>query len=134
MGWRTSLRRSEVLARRWSARPGAACLLNAQRPALIDLTLQFVLGSVRLFWSHHLHEAKATALTAMRVPHDVALLNNPVLLKELGDLPLVETRMDAGDEEVRARVCCVFIIVRRWVTGNESALTLSPSPKWQVEY
>lgn len=99
-----ALRRSEVFA--GSRGPGARTpsLLDAESPALVDLALQSVLRGIGILRSDHLDEAKATALASVWVTHNVALLDSAVLLEKNSDLLLGQTRVDASDEEVRARV------------------------------
>lgn len=104
----TPLWRSEVFAGSRSAWPSSARLLDAQRPAFVDFALEFLLGSVRILGSRHLNETEATALAGMRVPHDVALFHDAILSEQLSNLLFAETRVDAGNEEVGARVDCVL--------------------------
>jgi hypothetical protein len=56
----------------------------------------------------------------VRVAHDVTLLHGAVLLEESTNLLLVQTWVDAGDEEVRAWVYGVFFVLvatrGRWAT------------------
>ena len=108
--WRTSLRWAEVFAWCRRARPSSARLLNAERPTLIDLSLESVLGCIRLFWGHHLHEAEAATLASMWVPHDVALFHRTVLLEETSNLLLVEAWVNACHEEVGAWVGCCRVL------------------------
>lgn len=117
VGRRTSLGRPKVFAWSRGARPGATSLLDAQRPALIHLTLQALLRCIRLFSSDHLDETKPTALAAVGVAHDIALLDLAILLEQASDLVLSETRVNAGDEEVRSGVRCVSTAaVGGWTT------------------
>lgn len=62
MGGRTSLRGAKVFAGSRSAGTGATSLLDAQRPALVDLALQTIFSCIRLFCRDHLDEAETTAL------------------------------------------------------------------------
>lgn len=112
-----ALRRSEVLA--GSRGPGARTpsLLDAESPALIDLTLQGILCGIGILRSDHLDEAEATALAGMWVTHYVALLDLSVLLEEAGDLLFGEAWVDAGDEEVGSgvdRFVVAAAILLRW--------------------
>lgn len=50
----------------------------------------------------------------MRVTHDVALLHLAIFLEEAADLFLGESGVDAGDEEVGARVHSVVVASVRW--------------------
>lgn len=77
----------------------------------MDLSLQTLLGRVSLIRGDHLDEAEAARLLGVGIAHDVALLNLAVLLKETGDLFLTKRRMNAGDEQVGARVAALVIIV-----------------------
>jgi len=120
----TALRWAEVLAGSRGPGPSAPGLLDAESPALVDLSLKSILGSVGALRSHHLHKAETTALTSVWVAHDVALLDVAVLLEELADLVLVEARVDAGDEEIGARVDRLIVAVLTgvaswgWTTGT----------------
>jgi len=60
-GWwkLTTLGRAVVLARGRCAWFGATGLLDAQRPALVDFTLQALLGGVCLLGGDHLDETEA---------------------------------------------------------------------------
>jgi hypothetical protein len=109
----TTLGGTVVLARSGSARAGATSLLNAQRPTLVDFTLKTLLGGVSLVGCDHLDEAEATGLLCVRIPHDVALLYLAVLLEETRDFFFGERGMDAGDEEVGARIAAVVIVIAR---------------------
>jgi len=104
---------TEVLAGGWCTWAGTTSLLNAQGSTFNKLTLESLLGSISLLSSDHLHEAEATRFLGVRVKHDLALLDITVLLKETSDLGLVETRVDAGDEEVGAWVDSTVILRRR---------------------
>lgn len=121
----TTLGRAVVLAWSGSARFGAASLLDAQRPTLVDFTLQTLFGRVSLFGSDHLDEAKAARLLSVRVAHDVTLLDVAVLLKETCDLLLGEGRVNARDEQVGALVAAALVFgllaSGRWTTTCPSA-------------
>jgi hypothetical protein len=114
----TALRWTVVLARSRSARTGATSLLNAQSPALMDLTLKALLGRVSLLSGNHLNETKAARVLCVRVAHDVALLDLAILLEETGDLFLGERGVDARHEQVGARVATtrlvIFLVARSW--------------------
>lgn len=113
----TALRRTVVLARSGCAGTGTAGLLDAQRPALVDLALQTLLGSVSLLRGDHLDETEAARLLRVRVAHDVALLDFTILLEETCDLVLGQRWMNAGDEEVGALITALisFTVARlRW--------------------
>lgn len=111
--WSTiiSLWWSKVFAWCRSAWTSAASFFDAQGAAFVDLTLKSLLRSVRLFSSDHLHEAKATALAGMWVAHDVALFDLSVFLEETGHLFFGQFRVNAGDEEIRARIDGLFVVV-----------------------
>ena len=112
---RTSLWWSEVFAWCWRARPSTACFLDTECATLVHLALQSVLGRVRLFRRHHLHEPETTTLASVWVSHDVALLNRAIGLEELGHIFFGEAWVDACDEEVRAGIRCVLVgAVLRW--------------------
>ena len=95
---------TKVFARSRSPRASAPRLLDAERPALVNLALEGILGGVRVLGSDHLDESEATALAGVWVTHNVALLDPSVLLEEDSDLFLGQARVDAGDEEVGALV------------------------------
>jgi hypothetical protein len=102
---------TEVLSGSRSARTSTASLLDAESTALNHLTLKTLLGGISLVRGDHLDEAEATRLSSVGIFHDLALLDLTVLLKEAGNLCLLEARVDTGDEEVRARVDGTIIIV-----------------------
>lgn len=106
----TTLWRAEVFAGSWSPGAGTPSLLDAQSSAFVDLTLQSVLGGVCALRGHHLDESEAAALAGVWITHNVALLHVAVLLEELADLLLVETRVDAGDEQIRSRVDGLVVV------------------------
>jgi hypothetical protein len=54
----------------------------------------------------------------VRVAHDVALLNLAVLLEETRNLFFAERWVDAGDEEVGARVAALIVFVVAAVWGR----------------
>ena len=107
----TTLGRAKVLARSRGAGANATCLLDVKGAALNDFAAQAFYGGVGHVGSDHLDKAKATRLAGVGILHDLALLDLAVLLKETGDLRLLETRVDAGDEEVRAGVDGALIIL-----------------------
>jgi hypothetical protein len=78
---------------------------------LVDFTLKAFLGRISLVGCDHLDESKAARLLGVRITHDVALLDLAVLFEETCDLFLSERGVDASDEEVRARVAALVIIV-----------------------
>lgn len=89
----------------------------------MNLALQTLLGGVSLVRRHHLDEAEAARLLGVRVAHDVALLDLAVLLKETCDLLLAERGVDAGDEQVGARVAALVVLLPAlwgWATGAVS--------------
>lgn len=108
----TALGRAVVLARSGSTRAGTTRLLDAQGPALVDLTLETLLGSVGLVRGNHLDEAEAARLLRVRVAHDVALLNLTILLEQTCNLLLGQTGVDTGDEEIGARVAAAIVSAR----------------------
>ena len=103
---------TKVFAWSGSARAGAASLLDAQGATFNDLTLKTFFGSVGLLSGNHLHETEATRLLGMGIKHDLALLDITVFLKETRNLALGETRMDAGNEQIGARVDSAIILRR----------------------
>jgi hypothetical protein len=54
------------------------------------------------------------------IPHDVAFLDLTIFLEQLSNISLGQTRMDASDEEVSARVHGTFVIfsIRRRATND----------------
>lgn len=119
----TSLGRAVVLARGGCTWARTTSLLDAECPALVNLALQTLLGGVSLVRRHHLDEAEAARLLGVRVAHDVALLDLAVLLKETCDLLLAERGVDAGDEQVGARVAALVVLLPAlwgWATGAVS--------------
>lgn len=107
----TTLGRTKVLARGGRTGSGTTGLLNAESAALDDLALETILGGVGHVGSDHLDEAEATRLPGVGVLHDLALLDLAILLEEAGDLGLLETGVDAGDEEVGAGVDGTIVIL-----------------------
>lgn len=107
----TTLGRTKVLARGGRTGSGTTGLLNAESAALDDLALETILGGVGHVGSDHLDEAEATRLPGVGVLHDLALLDLAILLEEAGDLSLLETGVDAGDEEVGAGVDGTIVIL-----------------------
>lgn len=130
----TTLGRAVVLARSGSTGTGTAGLLDAQSPALVDLALQALLGSVCLIRGNHLDETEATRLLGMRVAHDVALLDLAILLEQTCDLILGQGGVDASDEEVGALVAALLRLtiarLRRRATRGRSA---SCPSTWKAE-
>jgi hypothetical protein len=106
-----TLGRSKVFARSRSSGAATTSLLNAQSTALDNLALQALLGSISLLGSDHLDEAEATRFLGVRVQHDRAVLDIAVLLEQTGDIGLGQTRVDTGDEKVRAGVDGTFFII-----------------------
>jgi hypothetical protein len=78
--------------------------------------LQGFLCRIGLSGSHHLDEPEATALTSVRVTHDVALLDLAVFLKQTRDFIFGKTRVDAGHEKVGAGIGSILVIIAafRW--------------------
>ena len=107
---------TEVFARSRSPRASAPRLLDAERPALVNLALEGILGGIRVLGSDHLDESEATALAGVWVTHNVALLDPSVLLEEDSDLFLGQARVDAGDEEVGALVDVAGVAATRATT------------------
>jgi hypothetical protein len=98
---------------------------------LVDFTLKTLLGGVSLVGCDHLDEAEATGLLCVRIAHDVALLYLAVLLEETRDFFLGERGMDAGDEEVGARVAAVVIVIARsW--GRTAACGVSDNASMAI--
>lgn len=122
----TTLGGAEVFARGGSARASTTSLLDAQGASLNLLSLQALLGGVGLVRSDHLDEAKATGLLGVRVAHDLALLDITVLLEHASDLLLGQTGVDAGDEEVGARVDGAVIVT---VATSGTSLVLGATGK-----
>lgn len=119
----TALGRAVVLARSGSTRAGTTGLLDAQGPALVDFTLETLLGSIGLVRGNHLDEAKAARLFGVRVAHDVALLDLAILLEQTCDFLLAQTGMDTGDEEVGARVAAAILSTRLFAISARSTST-----------
>jgi hypothetical protein len=108
----TTLRRSVILARSRSTRASTARLLDAQGSALVDFTLQTLLGSVGLIRGNHFDEAEAARLLRVWVAHDVALLDLTIFLEQTRNLLLAQTGMNTGDEEIGARVAAAIVSAR----------------------
>jgi len=106
-----TLGRAKVLARGRGAGTDTARLLNVKGAALDDLAAQALYGCIGHFGSDHLDEAETTRLARVRVLHDLALLHLTVLLEQASNLGLLQTRVDARDEEVRARVVSTIVIL-----------------------
>lgn len=100
----TSLGRAKVLSGSGSSGLCTAGLLDAQSAAFVGLALEGVLGSIGLVGGDHLDEAESTRLAGVGVAHDAAGLDFTVLDEETTNLVLGEAGVDAGDEEVGARV------------------------------
>jgi hypothetical protein len=134
-----SLRWAEVLARGRSTGARTTSLLNAQSTTLNNLTLQTFFGSIRLFSSNHLHESKATRLLAVRVKHDLALLDIAIFFEETSDFDLRETRMDTSDEQVGTRIDCTIIgwratVTLRWATEYELAMRVGKGEEYKPAF
>jgi hypothetical protein len=106
---------TKILARCRSTRARTTSLLNAQGAAFDNLTLETFLGSISLLSGDHFDETEATRFLGVWVKHDLAFLNLTVLLEETSNFSLRETRVDASDEKVRARIDGT-IILGRWTT------------------
>jgi hypothetical protein len=117
----TALRRAEVLARSRGARADTASLLDVQGAALDDLTAQTLDGGISHVRGDHLDETEAARLARVGVLHDLALLDLAVLLEEAGDLGLLDARVDAGDEEVGARVEGALVVLAAAIVLDGSA-------------
>lgn len=96
----TTLGRTKVFARSWCPGTATTSLLNAQRTALNDLTLQTLLSSICLICGNHIHEAKATRLLAVGIHHNGAVVDITVFLEQARDIRLGQTRVNTSDEEV----------------------------------
>lgn len=118
LGFLTSLWWTKVFSWSWSTWTGTTSLLNAQSTSLNDLTLETLLGSIRLFASDHLDETEATRFLGVWVKHDLALLNITVLLKETSDLLLGKTWVNARNKKVRTWVDSAVIL--RWSSAAVS--------------
>lgn len=128
-GQLTSLGRAEVLAGGGSAGTSTTGHLDAKSSALNDLTLETILGSLSLLGSNHLDETETTGLASVGVLHDLALLNLAVLLEETGNLSLLESGVDASNEEVGAGVPGTILL-----TTLGLALVLGRSTSVDVRY
>jgi hypothetical protein len=113
---------TKVFARSRGPRASTPRLLDAERPTLVNLALEGILGGVRVLGSDHLDESEATALAGVWVTHDVALLDPSVLLEEDSDLFLGQARVDAGDEEVGALVDVAGVAATRATTLSAIAV------------
>lgn len=124
----TALGGTEVLARSRRARTGTTSLLNGKGASLELLTLQAVPSSIGLIGGHEVDKAEAARLLGVRVAHDLALLDIAVLGEESGDFILAELGVDAGDEQVGARVDGTLAVPRAttvvlgWGAAKEGAL------------
>jgi hypothetical protein len=107
----TALGRAKIFARGGRARLAATSLLDAQRTTLDHLTGQAVLRLVSPITGGHLDEAEATAVLGVGIAHDVAGFDVTILLEERRELSLVDARMDACHEEIRALVPGRFVVV-----------------------
>ena len=116
MGLRTALGRTEVLARGRSARTSPTSFLNAQGTTFNHLSLQGLLGRISLIGSDHLDKPEATRFLGVRVKHDGAVLDLSIFLKQAGNFLLGETRVNAGDEEIRSGVAGRIITTTAVVT------------------
>lgn len=101
---------TEVLPGSRGAGPGATSLLNRKGASLELLALQTLFSSISLIRGDHLDEAEASGLLGVGVAHDLALLDGSVLSEQTGDLILGQAGVDAGDEEVGARVDSAVIV------------------------
>ena len=90
----------------------------------MNFSLQSLLGIIGLLSSNHLDEAEAARLLGVGVAHDVALLDIAILLEETRDFVLSESRVNAGDKQVGARVAALVIIVPA-LRGRTTASTLA---------
>ena len=106
---------TKVLARCGSTRARTTSLLNAQSATLDNLTLKTFLGSISLLGGDHFDETEATRFFGVRVKHDLAFLNFTILLEEASNFSLGETRMDASNKKVGARIDST-VILGRWTT------------------
>lgn len=114
----TSLGRAKVLARGRGSGSGATSLLNAQSTALVDLTLKTRLGSIGLLASDHVDETEATRLAGVRIAHDAASFDITVLLEQATDFLLGQTRVNAGNKKVGARVGSFFFVLADLLGGT----------------
>ena len=118
----TTLGRTKVLARGGRTGSSTTGLLDAESATFDGLTLKTLLSGISLVGGDHLDEAEATGLPGVGILHDLALLDLTILLEEAGDLGLLKTRVDAGDEEVGTRVDgTVVILVVVAVLGRGAA-------------
>jgi hexokinase len=117
-----ALRGAEVFARSRGPRASTPSLLDAERPALVNLALERILGRIGVLGGDHLDKAKATALAGVWVTHNVALLDPAVLLEEDSDLFLGQARVNAGDEEVGALVDVAGVATTRASTLSAIAV------------
>jgi hypothetical protein len=72
--------------------------------------LKAIFCGVSLIRGDHLDETKATRLLAVGIAHDLAFLDLAVFLEQPGDLSLSEFRVNAGHEEIRARIDSAVVV------------------------
>lgn len=121
----TSLGWTKVLSGSGSSWSGTTSLLDAESAAFVDLALKTTLGGVGLLGCDHLDETETTRFTSVRVAHDAASLDITVLLKETTDFILGQTRVDASDKEVGARVgslLLIFVVATRLGWGRTTVV------------
>lgn len=68
------------------------------------VTVKLLYGSVRILRRHHIDEAEATRVAAVRVADDGSILNLAVLGEEVAKLIVPERAREACDEQVCAGV------------------------------
>lgn len=82
----TALGRTKVLARSGGTRASATGLFNAKSAAFMEQAMKSLASGISLFRSDHLNETESTRISAVRITHDVGLLNLAVLFEKLGHI------------------------------------------------
>ena len=100
--------------------------------------METVLGCIGLIGSYHFDEAESTGLVSVGVLHDGAPFHFTVFFEHSRDIAFIETRMDAGYEQVRAWITRTFIITiavaRRWWTAEDGSVYVVAETVLKVTY